>query len=57
MKLNKETRAVLKKELSWLPDLLPEAVGEFKVEVFDLDALNMRQRDIGWDIFASIFST
>ncbi len=51
MKLNKETRAVLKKELDWLPGLLPEDIGEFKVEVFDLDALSMEKRIIGYDIF------
>lgn len=45
MKVNQETRGVLKKELPWLPDLLSHVVGEFKVEVFDLDALNMRP---GW---------
>ena len=51
MKLNKETREVLKKELDWLPGLLPKDVGEFKVEVFDLDALSMQLRLIGHDIF------
>ncbi len=44
MKINEETRGVLKKELPWLPDLLSHVVGEFKVEVFDLDALSMRPR-------------
>lgn len=39
MKLTQETRELLRKELPWLPGLIPEQVGEFKVEIIDLDTM------------------
>ncbi len=45
MKINQETRKVLKKELPWLPDLLSHLVREFRVEMLDLDVLSIRP---GW---------
>jgi hypothetical protein len=41
VKINKETRSVLKKQFDWLPDLLPERVEDFNVQVVDLDTLNV----------------
>ncbi|MFA6295231.1 MAG: hypothetical protein WC666_02280 [Candidatus Paceibacterota bacterium] len=41
MKLNEETRAILKKEYPWLPALLDSEVYEFYVQVIDLNTLKI----------------
>lgn len=51
MRVNKETRAILKKELDWLPGMIPDLTDEFRVQVFDLDTLNIIPRATGYEIF------
>lgn len=41
MKLNDETRTILKKEYQWLPELLHEDVYEFYVQVIDWQTLKL----------------
>jgi hypothetical protein len=41
MKINNETLAVIKKELPWIGDFLPEFTNTFKVQIIDLDLLSL----------------
>lgn len=45
-KLNEAYREVMKKELSWLPSLIPAAADEFNFQVVDLDTLSLQFN--GW---------
>ncbi len=44
MKVNDATREMMRKELEWLPDLLPPDTKTFQVKMIDLDTLSVEPR-------------
>lgn len=46
-RLNQAYREVLRKELSWLPDLIPADAENFQARLIDLDTLNLEPRSVG----------